>query len=537
MSIFKDEEAIENICISDAATLLSVSSATVRNWIKTGILESPTRGCVSFQSLEFVRHNLIGSCKLISRANKSGKNQETIKLDSSAIKRELYDGVWNDSIGGRYEKSLTESYRNQEGIYYTDASIVIDMLKDVEISDQTTFLDPCCGCGNFIVEAIALGVKVENIYGFDTDPIAVDITKKRIYHRTGKLSENIICADFLSVSQNLHKKFDLIYTNPPWGKKLPQNEKERLSDLHKVSKSSDSCTLFVLGSIPLLACGGRLGVLLPESVLNISAFQSLRELFLSLSILEIKNYGKAFEGIQSKAYSVVIQNFRPKDGHQVQCLEEELHLRLQSSFFDNPNQILNVWATSEEQNVINRLFALPHYSLKGNAEWGLGIVTGDNKNKCKSKFEEGLVPVFRGKDINSNALASPAVYIDPDLSKYQQTAAPSIYYADKKIVYRFISDRLVFFCDTKQVLILNSANALVLREGFPITSEQLVSFLNSRIMNWLFNKVFRTHKILRKDLEALPVYTYSYTKGVFDEDDFLDKNKIIYIDGTFSVER
>lgn len=537
MFLFKDEVIVKYIRISDAATALSVSSATIRNWIKTGLLESSISGYISIKSLELVKENLIGKSKLTSRSNKRGKSQKKYGSDEFIVKRELNSEIWDDTTGTKYERSLTESYRNKEGIYYTDESIVVDMLKNIKPNSQTTFLDPCCGCGNFVLEAIAKGVRVKNIYGFDTDPVAVEITKQRIYHKTGELAQNIICADFLVVAKELDRTFDLIYTNPPWGKKLIKSDKEKLASLYKAGRSTDSCSLFAFASVQLLAKGGSLGFLLPESVLNIATFQSLRELFLSLSIREIKNYGKAFDSIQSKAYSIIADNISAKKNHQVQCVEDEVYFRLQDSFRDNPNQILNIWATNEEQNVVIRLLNLPHYSLKGYADWGLGIVTGDNKNKCKPRFEEGLVPVFRGKDVNRNGLSSPSIYIDPDLSKYQQTASPSIYYAEKKIIYRFISDRLIFLCDTTRALILNSANALVLKEDFPISSEQLVSLLNSRIINWLFNKVFRTHKILRKDLEALPLFTSRYIKDIFDEEFFLDSNKIRYTNGTFSIKR
>ena len=279
-----------------------------------------------------------------------------------------------------------------------------------------------------------------------------------------------------------------------------------------------------------------MGLLLPESVLNVARFQNLRQLFLSFSIQEIKNYGKAFKSVQSKAYSIIIEKTTPNKNHQIQCSENYIHLRLQSSFSQNPMMIFNVWTTAEEQNVIQQLFILPHYSLKNNANWGLGIVTGDNINKCKPKYEEGLVPIFRGKDISPNKLNEPTIYIDPDLSKYQQTAPISIYCAPKKIIYRFISEHLIFFCDTKQNLILNSANALVLKNNFPISEEQLVSLFNSRIISWLFKKLFRTNKILRTNLEHLPIYTSHYLNDMFDENSFLKSNNIKLNKNTYSIK-
>jgi site-specific DNA-methyltransferase (adenine-specific) len=79
--------------------------------------------------------------------------------------------------------------------------------------------------------------------------------------------------------------------------------------------------------------------------------------------------------------------------------------------------------------------------------------------------------------------------------------------APVKLIYRFISSSLVFYCDTQQRYILNSANMLVLDDGFPLTSKQLTGIMNSPLTNWLFKQLFHTHKVLRSDLEILPIYT------------------------------
>ena len=133
-------------------------------------------------------------------------------------------------------------------------------------------------------------------------------------------------------------------------------------------------------------------------------------------------------------------------------------------------------------------------------------------------------------------MSAPSIYIDRELSNCQQVAPLSLYYAEEKIIYRFISDRLVFYCDISKSLVLNSANILVLRKSFPLTSQQLTSLLNSKIINWLFAKVFNTHKILRADLEALPLYTSWYSKAGFDEELFLEQNNIEYSNGTFRIK-
>jgi len=535
LSLFEDLPR-ENFSIKEVAEELDVSVSTVHNWIKTGFLTTYSHNTVSKESLVMLKKNVIGQTKLNSRANKSKKSEHDHKQVSLLIKEKLQNEPFSEHIVEEYENILSESFRNKEGIYYTSRYIVNDMLRDVEVTAQTTFLDPCCGCGNYIMGAIDKGISVDNIYGYDTDENAVEITKKRIFAKTGKEAKNIVCADFLSIAKTIKKKFDLIYTNPPWGKKIPKRDKQSFGHLYGCAESTDTCSLFAFAAISLLSENGSLGFLFPESVLNIATFSHLRRLLLSFEIEEIRNYGHPFEKVQTSAYSIIIKNCVPSKDHNVRCSDKNKYFRTQSSFVNNPNFILNVWANQSEQDVINRLMGIPHCSLENNAEWGLGIVTGDNKNKCRTTPQEGDIPIYRGKDITKSGLLSPSLYINSDLSQFQQVAPRHIYEAKEKIIYRFISDKIICYCDNKQRFVLNSANVIVPLKTLPVNCNQIVSLLNSDIMNWLFSKIYNTHKILRRDLESLPIYFSEFQSDTFNEQSFLNTYNIEYSNGTFRIK-
>ena len=102
-------------------------------------------------------------------------------------------------------------------------------------------------------------------------------------------------------------------------------------------------------------------------------------------------------------------------------------------------------------------------------------------------------------------------------------APRELYQAPEKLIYRFISSRLVFHYDTSQSYFLNSVNMLVTEPEFPITGQQLCQILNSRVMNWLFQSIFETHKVLRADIGALPIHTrYFSLYDEFNEDRYLN---------------
>lgn len=112
-----------------------------------------------------------------------------------------------------------------------------------------------------------------------------------------------------------------------------------------------------------------------------------------------------------------------------------------------------------------------------------------------------------------------------------------MYHAKEKLIYKFISSDLCFFCDTQQRYILNSANLLI-PVNLGITAGQLSMLLNSEIMNWLFKKLFSTHKVLRGDLELLPIHLdYFASKPEFTEADYLDYLQITQTsDGTYRIK-
>jgi site-specific DNA-methyltransferase (adenine-specific) len=172
-------------------------------------------------------------------------------------------------VGKQYEDSLSNSYRNKEGIYYTPINITKRFFEYLpENFKELSFCDPCCGSGNFIITAIKHGIPPEQIYGYDVDKVAVEVTKKRIYEHTGYISANIQCLDFLECSLKPHQQsFDIIFTNPPWGKKINKKEKDFYGRYFKTGKSLDTYSLFFFASLERLTKGGYLGFFVTRCIL------------------------------------------------------------------------------------------------------------------------------------------------------------------------------------------------------------------------------------------------------------------------------
>lgn len=497
-----------NLTMAETAELFHVSAVTISNWVREGYLDLDDNRRVSQDSIKRFKTKYAGKIKLQARANKSLKNEHDKSAVGLAIQKELLADTFDDSLGDRYETMLSESYRNKEGIFYTPQDIVSDMMESVEVNSKTLFLDPCCGSGNFLLKAVEMGVSPKHIYGYDTDPNAVKIARRRLKEKTGVEAVHVVCGDFLQKSHRLSKRFDLVFTNPPWGKKLPRAERMKHVREFEAGLSMDTSSLFVFAILKVLKPQGIAGLLLPDSFFRIASFEDVRKVVLQNTILQMKAYGKPFKTMNA-ACSLIFRNEAMAESHLVRCHDRGRdYNRIQRSFLEMPRHILNYWTSDGEMAFIRQLMQQPYITLKGYATWGLGIVTGNNAKMCKRSRHGGLVALYRGKDILPGKLKAASLYIDPkDFPRCQQVSSMALLKAPEKLVYRFISSDLVFCCDTHQRYILNSANMLVLDERFPLSAKELAEIMNSPLTNWLFKQLFNTHRILRGDLELLPIFT------------------------------
>ncbi|MFA5519531.1 MAG: TaqI-like C-terminal specificity domain-containing protein [Spirochaetota bacterium] len=539
--LFETKEP-SGISINSAAKKANVSNVTIRNWVKGRYLKQFTNGLISIDSLDCFLNTVAGSEKLNSRANKSFKdNHNHEELVKDVLLKLENNNTDFEHLSNEYESALSDSYKNKEGIYYTPEFIIKDLLDDFSGFDNSnlTFCDPCCGTGNFIIEAINIGFKPENIFGFDTDPVAVEITKKRIKEKTGFDSDNIKNADFLTfITKHQNIEYDFIFTNPPWGKKILKDDRKYLGKFFNIKKCMDTCALFFIASLNCLKKDGVSGFLLPESFFNISTFETARKKALGLNVLRIVDYGRAFKGLVTKAQAIIVKNNKAEN-YFVACeYGNKKFNRSRNSFMKTPESIFNFYCSDKETEVIEHIYSFPHFTLENNAKWGLGIVTGNNSKYCVNNKKDGYMPVYKGADITKNGVKNPSLFISKDMSLYQQVAPVELYESKEKLIYKFISSNLCFFYDTEQRYILNSANMLVLNENQPISNKELLYLLNSDIINWIFSKIFNTFKVLRGDLEKLPIhYAYFSNNNDFSEEKYLDYLKLERTpDGSYKIK-
>jgi len=420
----------------EIASELNVSTASVRNWVKAGDLEKVGRNKISFESYEKFKVSVAGKRRLNKRANKSLKDT----YDPSTLLEKIDSELSKESpsyteIIDVYINTISDSYKNKEGVYYTprkSASEFFHAINKVEGSiEEKKFLDPCSGSGEFIISAIENGISPNNVFGVELDPIAFKISKQRLCEKYGVPESNIINGDFLSAQvrdEVIQKtgKVDILATNPPWGKKFSKVEVEEICRQLNCVIEKESSALFFHAAKKVVSQGGYIGLLVQDAFFNIASHKKTRVEILNFNVISFFEFGKLFNGLVTNAKGFLIQLQPAKKGSIVVCKQgEEIWEREQDAFVANPKNIINFTLKSEEGEVIKHLYTLPHTTLSGNARYGLGIVTGNNKEFIYHRPGESLMPVYKGSDITANGLKEASIFIPKSLHLYQQVAPKS----------------------------------------------------------------------------------------------------------------
>jgi type I restriction enzyme M protein len=233
-----------------------------------------------------------------------------------------------DVKGMAYETIVSNTLKQEAGQFFTPRNIVKAMVEMLDPKETDRILDPCCGSGGFLVMAldhvrkqiakelfpdldgplliekynsIEVNNKVKtyaenSIFGFDFDP---DLKKaarmnmvmagdghanifhvnslaypnwehpeeiERIKKSLSRSFENMKDLESL-YGLDARGKFDMIFTNPPFGAKV--KVEEEIASRYHLSKFSDAPEiLFIEACYDYLKPGGKMAIVLPDGILG-----------------------------------------------------------------------------------------------------------------------------------------------------------------------------------------------------------------------------------------------------------------------------
>ena len=233
--------------------------------------------------------------------------------------------VDRDAIGDAFEVFIGPALRGLEGQFFTPRNVIQMMIRILDPQPDEMIIDPACGSGGFLIvalehvwsqiEAVACKkhwsetrIAEERRYvaskffrGIEKDRFLAKVTKAYMAV-VGDGRGGVFCSNSLQGPQQWDPllssavklgAFDVVVTNPPFGTKIKVTGTELLSqyDLgHKFARNKETNRyertstlyssrppqiIFIERCLQLLKPGGRLGIVLPESLLGMPTYTYL----------------------------------------------------------------------------------------------------------------------------------------------------------------------------------------------------------------------------------------------------------------------
>ena len=199
---------------------------------------------------------------------------------------EMVDGEdWymmaGDLKGAIYESILEKNGQDKKsgaGQYFTPRALISAIVDVVDPKITETVADPACGTGGFLLAAYdhmrkqskevekLQFLKTNALHGADNTPLVVTLASMNLYlHDIGIDRSPIAYQD--SLVDKSDKMYDVILANPPFGTR-PQGSVDVASNRPEFVKTSDNQVNFLQHIMSIVKTGGRVGVVLPDSVLT-----------------------------------------------------------------------------------------------------------------------------------------------------------------------------------------------------------------------------------------------------------------------------
>lgn len=186
-----------------------------------------------------------------------------------------------DFKGAIYEGILEKNGQDKKsgaGQYFTPRALIQAIVEVVDPKIDETVADPACGTGGFLLAAYdhmkgqskdiekQKFLKNHALFGADNTALVVTLASMNLYlHDIGVNKSPIAYQD--SLIDTSDKMYKVILANPPFGTR-PQGSVEVAANRPEFVKTSDNQVNFLQHIMSIVKTGGRVGVVLPDSVLT-----------------------------------------------------------------------------------------------------------------------------------------------------------------------------------------------------------------------------------------------------------------------------
>ena len=308
-----------------------------------------------------------------------------------------------DIKGLAFEEFLGTTFRGELGQFFTPRSVVDFMVEVLDPKENDETCDPCCGSGGFLIKAfqyirnniekskkytagekkqLTQLVASQHMYGTDANPRMARTAKMNmIMHGDGH--SGIHHHDgLLNVYDIFEERFNVILTNPPFGahvgrtlliteadqmtddamiarckekygerfevatQQITKNINKPLLNLYHTGKmTSLTEVLFLERCLNLLVPGGRMGIVLPEGVMDGNKLHNVRQYIESrariLFVVSLPQEVFMKSGASVKPSILFLRKFTPQEQCRYNETEKKVAEEIESKYAGEQQGIID----------------------------------------------------------------------------------------------------------------------------------------------------------------------------------------------------
>ena len=457
------------------------------------------------------------------------------------------------SIGGNANNihELIKEYENGNNLTELDRK-----LKEIKI------IDPACGSGAFLNKSVDVLFEIhqalhdsmyanddsldqyfdslesrkqiisDNIYGVDINEESVEITKLSLFLKlasnTGitkgfklpNIDKNNRCGNSLIDDEKIVETkafnwkeefkeifdnggFDIVVGNPPYGAKLPKEEKDFLNKNYIKGGSETAISFIKMSKDKLLKSKGRLGFIIPKAFTYASNYNSIQADVLK-NIELVIDCGKVWKNVKLEQVIFILTKDFSIDNYLIGVRDEETFKILDNLPKDSYNEFKLIL------NGINSLELDLARKIKKSGAF-LSDISSNQRGIIKSNFSDfGEFKYIGGKQIQRDGIQ--------DIRGFSNDFDDKAVIRDNSVLVQGIvahiqkpTDHIkITACipQYKDYLIVDNINQITISE--PYQNHLVWALLNSNLINWycyrfIYGKAIRTMRFDNPVTSRIPL--------------------------------
>ena len=141
--------------------------------------------------------------------------------------------------------------------------------------------------------------------------------------------------------------------------------------------------------------GGRISFILPESILYVKKHKDIRQYILNqTNIYKIFYLDRVFKNVCTPIIRLDLIKHQDYPSDISVCKKNTTAQLTQSKWDQKPDHVFDIHVTSFDDAILNKLYSFPHITLQKQADWALGIVTGNNKKFISPSPQEDYEEIY-----------------------------------------------------------------------------------------------------------------------------------------------